>query len=221
MCGRFTLHTPPEILRDHFGLDATPQFTLENYNITPSQDIVAVRETDGRRELVPLRWGLVPSWSRDARSGNRMINARAETVAVKPAYRTAFRKRRCLIPADGFYEWHQTESGKQPYHICMRDGGVFAFAGLWERWTGDDERVESCTILVTEASETIRPVHDRMPVILSPEAYGQWLDPTLTDGDQLIGLLRPYIASAMVAYPVTKRVNSPANNDPGCIAPLS
>jgi len=221
MCGRFTLHTPPEILREHFGLDAIPQFSVENYNITPSQDIVAVRETEGRRELVPLRWGLVPSWSRDARTGNRMINARAETVGVKPAYRTAFRRRRCLIPTDGFYEWRQTESGKQPYHIRMKDGGVFAFAGLWERWTGYDERIESCTILVTEANETIRPVHDRMPVIVSPEAYGQWLDPALTDDDRLTGLLRPYAASAMVAYPVTKRVNNPANNDAGCIEPLS
>jgi putative SOS response-associated peptidase YedK len=221
MCGRFTLHTPPDVLREHFGLDESPQHVEASYNITPSQEIVAVRETDGRREVVPLRWGLIPSWSKDIRTGNRMINARAETVAVKPAYRAAFRRRRCLIPADGFYEWRQAEGGKQPYHIRMRNGGVFAFAGVWERWVGYDERIESCSILVTEANDTIRPVHDRMPVIVSPEDYGQWLDPSLADAERLTGLLRPYPASAMVAYPVTRRVNNPANNDPGCIEPLT
>jgi putative SOS response-associated peptidase YedK len=121
--------------------------------------------------MVPLRWGLIPSWSKDARTGNRMINARAETVVVKPAYRTAFHKRRCLIPADGFYEWRQADGGKQPYHIRMKDGSVLGFAGLWERWVGYDERIESCSILVTEANDIIRPVHDRMPVIVSPEDY--------------------------------------------------
>jgi putative SOS response-associated peptidase YedK len=221
MCGRFTLHTPPDVLREHFGLDEAPQIPEANYNITPSQGIQAVRATNGRREMVPLHWGLIPSWSRDTRTGNRMINARAETVAVKPAYRTAFRKRRCLIPADGFYEWRQTESGKQPYHIRMKDGGVFAFAGLWERWVGYDESIESCSIIVTEANDTIRLVHDRMPVILAPRDYSQWLDPAVTDGDRLTALLRPYAASAMVAYPITKRVNDPANNDDRCIEPVA
>ena len=221
MCGRFTLHTPPDVLRDHFGLDEAPQHLEANYNITPSREILAVRETNGRREMVAQRWGLIPSWFKDARTGNRMINARAETVAVKPAYRTAFRKRRCLIPADGFYEWRQAEGGKQPYHIRMKDGGVFAFAGLWERWVGYDEHIESCSILVTEANDIIRPVHERMPVIVSPGDYSQWLDPALTDGEQLTAMLRPYVASVMVAYPVTSRVNSPANNDAGCIEPLT
>jgi putative SOS response-associated peptidase YedK len=215
------LHTPPDVLREHFDLDAVPQHLAANYNITPTQGVQAVRVTNGQREMVSLHWGLIPSWSKEANTGNRMINARAETVAAKPAYRTAFRKRRCLIPADGFYEWRQTGSGKQPYYIRMRDGGVFAFAGLWECWTGYDERIESCSIIVTEANEIIRPVHERMPVIVAPEDYRQWLDPAVADGERITSLLRPYPAPAMVAYPVSKRVNSPANNDAGCLAPAT
>ena len=221
MCGRFTLHTPAGVLREHFGLDEVPQHLATNYNITPSQGIQAVRVTNGQREMVSLHWGLIPSWSKDAKAPYRMINARAETVADKPAYRIAFRKRRCLIPADGFYEWRVTESGKQPYHIRMKDGGVFAFAGLWECWAGNDERIESCSILVTEANDTIRVVHDRMPVIVAPGDYGQWLDPTIAGGVRLMALLRSYPASAMMAYPVSKGVNNPANNDDQCIAPMA
>jgi putative SOS response-associated peptidase YedK len=221
MCGRFTLHTPADVLREHFDLDEVPQHLEANYNITPTQGVQAVRVSDGRREMMPLHWGLIPSWSKDAKAAYRMINARAETVAVKPAYRAAFRKRRCLIPADGFYEWRQTESGKQPYHIRMKDGGVFAFAGLWERWAGKDERIESCSILVTEANNTIRAVHDRMPVIVAPEDYGSWLDTAVEGGKIITDLLRPYPASAMMAYPVSKRVNIPANNDAQCIAPMA
>jgi putative SOS response-associated peptidase YedK len=150
-----------------------------------------------------------------------MINARAETVAAMPAWRTAFRKRRCLTPADGFYEWRQTGSGKQPCYIRMRNARVFAFAGLWECRTGYDERIESCSIIVTETNEIIRPVHERMPVIVAPEDYLQWLDPAVANGERITLLLRPYPAPAMVAYPVSKRVNSPANNDAGCLAPAT
>jgi len=219
MCGRFTLHTSPEILREHFGVAGAPELAA-SYNIAPSQRVPAVRVAGGRRELVLLRWGLIPSWAKNAKTAYRMINARAETLADKPAYRGAFRQRRCLIPADGFYEWRQTGSGKQPYHIRMKDEGVFAIAGLWERWEGDDENIESCSIIVTQANDTIRPVHDRMPVIVAPGDYGQWLDPAIPGGEKITTLLRPYPAGAMVAYPVSSRVNSPANNDAQCIAPV-
>ena len=148
MCGRFTLHTPPGVLQKHFGVDEVPAMSA-SYNIAPSQDIAAVRSVEGRRGMTLLRWGLLPSWARDAKTGYSMINARAETVADKPAYRAAFRQRRCLIPADGFYEWRQTGAGKQPYHIRMKDGGVFAFAGIWERRERDGEVTESCSIIVT------------------------------------------------------------------------
>ncbi len=151
MCGRFTLHTPPEVLADYLDIDAIPDLAAR-YNIAPSQAVAAVRVPEQQRELAMLRWGLLPAWSKTAKTNYSMINARAETVAEKPAYRTAFRQRRCLIPADGFYEWKRTPDGKQPYCIRMRDKGPFAFAGLWERWIGPDERIDSCSIIVTEAT---------------------------------------------------------------------
>jgi putative SOS response-associated peptidase YedK len=216
MCGRFTLHTSPEVLREHFGVDTVAD-TAASYNVAPSQNVPAVRVADRHREMVLLRWGLIPSWAKETRVGYRMINARAETVADKPAYRAAFRRRRCLIPADGFYEWQQTATGKQPWYIRMKQGGVFAFAGLWEHWEGKDEVVESCSIIVTEANAQVRRVHDRMPVIIDPPDYEQWLDPEIQQADALNLLLRPYPADAMITYPVSKRVNSPANNDSHCI----
>lgn len=220
MCGRFTLHTPYDQLGEYFGIADMPE-TAASYNIAPSQNVPAVRVADRRRELALLRWGLLPGWAKEAKTSYRMINARAETVAEKPAYRTAFRRRRCLLPADGFYEWRQTADGKQPYYIRMRDAGVFAFAGLWERWEGADEVIESCTIIVTGANDAIRPVHDRMPVIIAPEAYAQWLDPELQEPASLSPLLRPWPGDAMEVYPVSTRVNRPKNNDPECIAPQS
>ncbi|NNG12141.1 MAG: SOS response-associated peptidase [Halobacteria archaeon] len=216
MCGRFTLHTPPEVLREHFGVGTVPD-TAASYNVAPSQMVSAVRAADRHREMVLLRWGLIPSWAKETRVGYRMINARAETVADKPAYRAAFRRRRCLIPADGFYEWQQTGTGKQPWYIRMKQGGVFAFAGLWEHWEGKDEVVESCNIIVTEANASVRPVHDRMPVIIDPSDYELWLDLKIQQADALNPLLRPYPAGEMIAYPVSKGVNSPANNDAHCI----
>jgi putative SOS response-associated peptidase YedK len=167
-----------------------------------------------------LRWGLVPSWAKEVKSGYSMINARAETVADKPAYRTAFRLRRCLIPADGFYEWRQTGDGKQPYHIRMKDGAVFAFAGIWERRERDEGVIESCSIIVTAANDAIRPVHDRMPVIVAPRDYASWLDPELRDPGKVNPYLRAWPADEMEAFPVSSRVNRPANNDAGCIEPL-
>ena len=191
-----------------------------SYNIAPSQDIVAVRAGEGRREMTLLRWGLLPSWAKDLKTGYRMINARAETVADKPAYRAAFRLRRCLIPADGFYEWRQTGDGKQPYHIRMKDGGVFAFAGIWERRERDGEVIESCSIIVTAANDTIRPVHDRMPVIVAAGDYAAWLDAGLRDPDEVKPYLRTWPAETMEAFAVSTRVNRPANNDARCIEPV-
>ena len=220
MCGRFTLHTLPDVLQDHFGVDQLPSELAPSYNIAPSQDIAAVRMLGERRRLDMLRWGLVPAWAKDVKIGYRMINARAETVADKPAWRTAFRLRRCLIPADGFYEWRRTADGKQPYHIRMKDGGVFGLAGIWERREAADGVLESCSIIVTEANDTIRPVHDRMPVIIAPGDYGAWLDPGLRDPGALQHYLRAWPAGEMEVYPVSSRVNRPVNNDAHCIEAL-
>jgi putative SOS response-associated peptidase YedK len=168
MCGRYTLYTPtPEALADQFGLAAVPPLA-PRFNIAPTQAVPAVRACTDRpsRELVLLRWGLVPSWADDVSIGNRLLNARAETVASKPSFRTAFRRRRCLLPADGFYEWKAAGKKKQPYHFHLQDGQVFAFAGLWEEWQRDGEAIFSCTILTTSANDLLVRYHDRMPVIL-------------------------------------------------------
>jgi putative SOS response-associated peptidase YedK len=185
--------------------------------------VVAVRATPTGtgRESVLLRWGLIPSWSKDTASGNRLINARSETAREKPSFRTAFKRHRCLIPANGFYEWKKQERGKQPYYIRRRDGHLFAFAGLWDRWEGGEEgAVETCTILTTSANDVVAPLHDRMPVILPPEEYAHWLDPSLKDTDSLVPLLVPFPSEAIVAYPVSLRVNAPKTDDKECIAPI-
>ncbi|HEV7998903.1 MAG TPA: SOS response-associated peptidase [Planctomycetaceae bacterium] len=219
MCGRFTLRTPAADLIEIFevarSFDLTPR-----YNIAPTQQVAAVREVQGARELVPLRWGLLPAWS-DAAGGPPMINARSETAADRPAFRNAFRSRRCLIPADGFYEWRKTGGdAKQPYLITLRDELPFAFAGLWERCRGPDEKVvESCTILTTDANDRLRELHDRMPVILPPDHYGPWLDPRVEETAALQSLLTAYPSSEMSFRPVSRRVNNARNDDPSCIAP--
>lgn len=206
MCGRFTLFADQRLVLDHFGIRDAPALLTPRYNIAPSQDIAAVRQGTEGRELVMLRWGLVPSWAKEPATGFPMINARAETVATKPAYRTAFRRRRCLIPADGFYEWKQAD-GKQPYRFTVGDG-LFAFAGLWEHWQGPaGEAVESCTILVTDANDLVRRVHDRMPVIVDPTDYAFWLDPGITEPEALRPLLTPFPADRMRAWPVSRKVN--------------
>ena len=223
MCGRFTLSTPAQTLADLFEVAKVPDLPL-SFNIAPSEAIVAVRtpEEEAQREFALLRWGLVPAWAKEPTVGNRMINARSETVATNPAFRAAFRRRRCLIAADGFYEWQRQERRKQPFYIRMRDERPFAFAGLWELWEGRDGTVvESCTLLTTEPSELVRPLHDRMPVILDPRDYELWLDPGVQKPERLEPLLRPYSAEKMVAYPVSQAVNNPANDTPECIAPLA
>jgi putative SOS response-associated peptidase YedK len=217
MCGRYALHTPIERLRVHFGLQSSPVALEPRYNIAPSQPVAVVREASTGRELVMLRWGLIPFWAKVPKTGYSMINARSETVAEKPAFRAAFRQRRCVIPADGFYEWKRAEHGKQPYHIRRRGGEVLALAGLWERWERSGQMVESCTILVTEANDLMRPIHDRMPVILAPEDYEAWLDGSRFDSRRLQQLLRPYGGNDLEAYPVSKFVNKPGNDDARCL----
>jgi putative SOS response-associated peptidase YedK len=222
MCARFTLVTPAEELAEAFQLEEIP--SLEpRYNIAPTQPIAAVRrdERRGKREFTSLRWGLIPSWAKDLKIGARMINARAETLSEKPAFREAFRERRCLIPADGFYEWRRVGSKKQPFYFRLRGGKPFAFAGLWERWEGQGAAVESCTLLTTDANDLLRPVHERMPVILDRKDYEMWLDSSVRGTERLQPLLKPYPQKEMDSYAVGLRVNSSKNDDPACIEPLA
>ena len=222
MCGRFTLFEPDKILAREFGVSGIPLLS-PRYNIAPSQPVAAVRAAPAGtgREPALLRWGLIPSWSKDPAIGNRLINARAETASQKPSFRNAFNRRRCLIPASGFYEWQRRELRKQPFYIRMHDGRPFAFAGLWDRWESPDKGViESCTILTTATNALLAPIHDRMPVILPPGKYDRWLDPSLQDQDSLAPLLVPFPPEDMIAFPVSPRVNAPSTDDEGCIAPL-
>jgi putative SOS response-associated peptidase YedK len=222
MCGRFTLTAPHQALAQLFPLFDLPDVP-PNYNVAPTQAVLAVRVPHGQDQPAPalLKWGLVPGWADDPALGNRMINARAETAADKPSFRSAFRRRRCLVLANGFYEWGKAGGKKQPYLIRLRGGAPFAFAGLWEHWERDGRAVDSCTILTTDPNELVKPLHDRMPVILAPPDFALWLDPKVETGPELQGLLRPYAAEAMTAYPVGLRVNSPKNNDAACVTPLA
>lgn len=220
MCGRYTLATPRERLITRFRLQRAAEL-LPRFNIAPSESIAAIRENpDHERELVLLRWGLIPSTIKDAKNSYRMINARAETVSQRPAFRAAFAHRRCLIPADGFYEWQRTNDNKQPYFVRARDEHPLAFAGLWEHWQSGQEVIESCTIITTSANALLAPIHDRMPVILREDAYDFWLNPSVQDMGSLQALLLPYDANELVAYPVSKRVNHPKNDDAECIRQL-
>jgi len=223
MCGRFTLFEADKILSKEFGVSGIPPLS-PRYNIAPSQPVAVVRATPAGsgREIALLRWGLIPSWSKDPSIGNRLINARAETAREKPSFRNAFRRHRCLIPTSGFYEWQRQERGKQPYFVRMRDGRLFAFAGLWDRWESPDEGViETCAILTTAANTVLAPIHDRMPVILPQTGYARWLDPALKDVDSLSPLLVPFRPEDMLAIPVSPRVNAPTVDDEKCITPLS
>ncbi|MEN8265300.1 MAG: SOS response-associated peptidase [Nitrospirota bacterium] len=217
MCGRFSLPTPEE-LTAHFNLKKTPKLE-PRYNIAPSQDIAVLRLTPhtSGRELALLRWGLVPFWAKDQKISYKMINARAESVAGKPAFRAAFRHRRCLIPASGFFEWSHKIKTKQPHYIRLKDSNIFAFAGLWEYWAGDNgETVNSCTIITTEANKTVGNIHDRMPAIIEPELYDRWLAPG-TEEKNLLSLLTPFPDTKMLAYPVGIEVNNPRNDTPACL----
>ena len=214
MCGRFTL-TQPASIAAKFGLDnfapVEPEFYTPRFNVAPTQRIVVIPTIDGQREARRMRWGLVPSWAKDAKIGPARINARADSVASKPTFREAFRRRRCLIPADGFYEWKPGLRGKQPYRITLADGSMFAFAGLWERWRdpATDQSLDSCCIVTCDTNELTAQFHDRMPVIIAAEDYDTWLTGT---PEQALTLLKPYPAELMRAYPVSPEVNSPKND---------
>lgn len=221
MCGRFALTSPAENLAEQFNL-AQPPLLVPRYNIAPTQPVAAVRLSPhtAQREWVLFHWGLMPSWAKDVKPSASLINARAETVAEKPAFRAAFKRRRCLIPADGFYEWKKEGKTKQPMYIHLANGRSFAFAGLWETWSGaDGSEIESCTLVTTTPNEFMSTIHDRMPVILDSEDYEWWLNPG-PNPNQTLHLLRPYPAEKMVAYPVSSWVNSPRHDDPQCILPL-
>lgn len=223
MCGRFTLTLDPDELRQAFPWVAFPQQDWRpRFNIAPSQAL-AVVPNNGEQRLDFFSWGLVPFWAKDPSIGSRMINARAETLAEKPSFRNAYKRRRCLVLADGFYEWQAVpgEKAKQPMYIRMQDGEPFAFAGLWEDWqSADGSQILSCTIITTQPNELVRPIHNRMPVILPAEAYPDWLAPGEVPASQLNHLLNPYPSERMQAYPVSRLVNSPANDSPECIQPL-
>jgi putative SOS response-associated peptidase YedK len=217
MCGRFARYQKPSVYAELFQVESLPGGP--SYNVAPTQDVAAIRVRQDRREGVLLRWGLIPFWSKDGKAS--FINARSETVLEKPAFRNAFHKRRCLVPADGYFEWKAEGKAKRPFYFHLRDGRSFAFAGLWDCWRGPDGPVESCAVLTTQANELSRPVHDRMPVILAPRACELWLDPEVDDPATLRALLQPYPAEAMDAYPVSPLVNSPRNDRPECIRPAA
>jgi putative SOS response-associated peptidase YedK len=222
LCGRFTLFDTAASLAEAFEVAEVPSLS-PRYNIAPSQAVAAVRipPSGGAREVVLLRWGLIPSWAKDPSLGDRMINARAETAAGKPAFRSAIRRRRCLVPASGFYEWKRTNGRKQPYYIRRPDGKPFAFAGLWESWEGPGQAaVESCAILTTSANELLLPIHDRMPVIVSPADYDLWLSSEVRDPAELARLFRPCPPEEMTAFPVGTAVNNPKTDSPQLIEPL-
>lgn len=221
MCGRFSQTQTAEAIARSFQIAEVPPLT-PRYNIAPTQPVATVLQIleNKDRQLRMLHWGLIPSWAKDPKMGSKLINARAETVAEKPAFRSAFRHRRCLVIADGFYEWQQQENKKQkqPFYFRLDDGRPFAFAGLWEHWEdGNGEAIESCTLLTTDANELMRSVHNRMPVILDRKDYELWLDPEVKKPELLLPLLHPYASEEMMAYPVSKTVNKPSNDSAECI----
>ena len=224
MCGRFVQYSPVETVQQIFNIRSTASDIIPNYNVAPTQQILAIVKHDNENKLEKLHWGLVPFWAKDISIGSRMINARAETVAEKPSFRNAFRKRRCLIPADGFYEWKGEKGNKQPYYVFIPSGEPFAFAGLWETWTdkeGDEESVyKSCTIITTAASGTIHEIHHRMPAILDPEFHGKWLNTDIQDTIELQVIINDGLIHNMKYHPVSKLVNSVKNNVPNCIKPV-
>jgi len=224
MCGRYTRKEQIEALLEV--LKAVIQCDLKpRYNIAPSQMVACVRhaQENGHRECVLLKWGLIPSWAKDRSIGNKMINARAETVAEKPSFRKAFKHQRCLVIADGFYEWKREGKAKQPFYIRFKDSRPFAFAGLWETWKDktqeDGSQIDSCTIITTEGNELMESIHHRMPVILDPKNYEIWLDTAIKDAALLTPLLKPHPSNEMEAFPISTRVNNPRFDGPECLEP--
>ena len=216
MCGRFSL-TQPEQLASTFGVEVKP-FPPPRYNIAPSQPLgVVVGLAEGKRQFRLMQWGLIPSWAKDPKIGARLINARVETAREKPSFRAAFKRRRCLIPADGFYEWQQLDQRKkQPWYFQLPGKPVFAFAGLWESW----QEIETCTILTMAANQEMKPYHQRMPIILAPADYDRWLDPTQTNGQEVEQWITEVSIPSIEAMPITKAINNPKQDSPDCLQPL-
>jgi putative SOS response-associated peptidase YedK len=218
MCGRFAQRKPSKIVAKTFNVEV-PELQ-PRFNIAPTQDILAVREGQDAREAVRLRWGFIPSWARERPAGAGLINARSETVAEKPSFREPFKRQRCLIPADGFFEWQRLGGKKQPHFFRMSDDALFAFAGLWDSWRDEKgDVVESCVILTTTPNELLSTVHDRMPVILAPQDYDLWLDKGVTKPEHLSPLLRPCRAERMRSHSVSLLVNDVLNDEASCIEP--
>jgi putative SOS response-associated peptidase YedK len=220
MCGRYRLTAQERWLSEYFSIPAEDLEWAARWNIAPTDEVATVRQDrhEPKRKFAKMRWGLIPYWAKDASIGVRAINAVSETAAEKRMFRDSMRKRRCLIPADAFYEWKQIEpKKKQAYSIGMKDDGLFAFAGLWDRWRDPEGNpIESCTILTTEANALLKGIHGRMPVILSPDDYDRWLDPGVTDPARVADLLKPFDARPMRVYPVSSTVNSVKNDSPEC-----
>lgn len=221
MCGRFVLTADPDQIQSAFKLEEVNTAIEPNYNVAPTQNVVTVVQRDGRNVLEAMRWGLIPVWAKEIGIGSRMINARAESVADKPTFKRPLKSRRCLIIADGFYEWSKQGPVKTPMFIQCKAKGPFGFAGLYDTWKSPEgERLTSCAIITTAANELMKPIHDRMPVILPKTAYKRWLDPANQDVDELVALLKPYPSGKMRAYPVSTLVNSTRNNSPELIRPV-
>ena len=222
MCGRFTLTVNPADLQDTFSNFIFPSKFAPRFNIAPSQPLLAI-PNDGANRADFFRWGLIPMWAKDRSIGNRLINARGETVAEKPSFRGSFKYKRCLILADGFYEWKANPGTKTktPFFIHMKDRKPFAFAGLWDSWeSSDGSNLKTCTIITTEPNELMEPIHNRMPVILHTRDYEKWLDPSPQTPDDLLPLIKPYSADDMSAYPVSTLVNKPSNDTPELVVPI-
>lgn len=221
MCGRYALHSHPHVVALQFGLAHEPAFS-PRYNISPGTPALVVRAdaTHARRAAL-LQWGLIPSWAKEPSIGHHLINARAEHVADKPAFRSAFRHRRCIVPANGFYEWKATGGHRQPYYVRPLEQELFGLAGLFEHWQGPTGLVGTCTIITTQANSMMAPIHDRMPAILSIEDYAHWLDPDHPDPSSLLRALRPHACAKMLAYPVNPRVNSVKHDDARLVEPCT
>ncbi|HYQ47960.1 MAG TPA: SOS response-associated peptidase, partial [Thermodesulfovibrionales bacterium] len=220
MCGRFARSSKPDVIIREFGVRKALAEPEPNYNISPGQNIVIITD-QGERQLVACRWGFIPAWTKEQSSGYKMINARAETIVEKPAFREAFLKRRCLVIADGFFEWEKGMKGQVPFYICFRSGKPFGFAGLYNvRTSPEGKDICTCTVITTGANELCSQVHDRMPAIIPKDKEVLWLDPAVRDPDILLGLLRPYPAEEMEMYLVSSSVNSPKFDSPDAIQPV-
>lgn len=223
MCGRYKLSRRKQILEEHFGADPSEVEWEPRYNIAPTQPVPVIRQNpkEPRREMSLVRWGLIPSWAKDASIAATLINARSETANTKPAFRDALQSRRCLVPADGFYEWKRTAKTKQPFCFEVNEGQLFGFAGIWDRWCDPSGKIlETCSILTTTPNAVTQSVHERMPVILDPDQYDRWLDPGMRDAGVVSELLRPFDARLMRSFPVSARVNHAAHDDEQCSVPV-